>query len=481
MRLIPQTIRVQIMAAFSVCFIFMAVIIAINYNNSRRLSRSLQLFELAGELNSTILEMRRYEKNYFLFRQAFNYEENVTYTNQLTLSLNREHDILVEAMGVENYEHFVQDVGVYAGLMTRMRRTDCEKSDCTDLQGEIRGAGQNLLTLADQLVTAERRVIDSLLRQMIPLPLLSLLMLVVLLAFVIFFIGEKVIRPLARITRESDAVAQGAFQRITPLGESHNEIHHLVAAINGMVSELEKRQEQLIQSRKLASIGTFTAGIAHEINNPVNNISLILESLIEDGAEMDDEERNKLYQDAMDQADRTSEIVKNLLEFSRASHPRQEEVDLEELVDNTARLLNNEIKLHAIKFTKQVQARLPRVRLDKGGIQQVLLNLFMNSVQAMDRGGELTVKIGPAEDSREARIDVIDNGPGIPPEYLGQIFDPFFTTKKEGVGTGLGLSVSYNIIKKNNGRLEVESQPGQGTRFSIFLPWTGPGPAGSSP
>jgi two-component system, NtrC family, sensor kinase len=481
MKLIPQTIRVQIMAAFSVCFIFMAVIIAINYNNSRRLSRSMQLFELAGELNSTILEMRRYEKNYFLFRQPFNYEENITYTNQLALTLRREHDILVGAMGMENYEHFVRDVDVYAGQMAKMRRTDCDRTDCTDLQGEIRGAGQNLLTLADQLVTAERRVIDGLLRQMIPLPLLSLLMLVVLLGFVIFFIGEKVIRPLARITRESDAVAKGAFQRITPLGESHNEIHHLVGAINRMVSELEKRQEQLVQSRKLASIGTFTAGIAHEINNPVNNISLILESLIEDGDGMDEAERGKLYQDAMDQADRTSEIVKNLLEFSRASHPRQEEVDLEALVDNTARLLNNEIKLNGIKYSKQVQGRLPRARLDKGGLQQVLLNLFMNSIQAMDRGGELKVKIGPADTPDEARIEVVDNGPGIPSEYLNQIFDPFFTTKKEGVGTGLGLSVSYNIIKKNKGRLEVESQPGQGTRFIIYLPWTGPGPSGVSP
>jgi two-component system NtrC family sensor kinase len=189
---------------------------------------------------------------------------------------------------------------------------------------------------------------------------------------------------------------------------------------------------------------------------------------------MDETERNKLYHDAMDQADRTSEIVKNLLEFSRATHPRLEEVDLEEIVDKTARLLNNEFKLHNIAFTKQVHARMPRARLDKGGLQQVLLNLFMNSIQAMDRGGELKVEIGPADNPDEARIDVIDNGPGIPSKYLSQIFDPFFTTKKEGVGTGLGLSVSYNIIKKNQGRLEVQSRPGQGTRFSIFLPLVQP-------
>ncbi len=471
MNLIPRTIREQIMASFSICFVFMAVIIAINYNNSRRLSQAMQFFELAQELNSTILEMRRYEKNYFLYRQAFNYEENVTYTNQLALTLKRERENLVQAIGRENYDHFGQYVQEYSGLMDQMRQTACDKIDCTELQGALRGAGQNLLTLADQLLATERRIINRLLRQMIPLPLLSLLALVILLGFVIFFIGEKVIRPLARITRESDAVARGAFQRITPLGDTQNEIHHLVAAINRMMSELEKRQEQLIQSRKIASIGTLTAGIAHEINNPVNNISLILEALLEDGSDMDAAERNKLYQDAMDQADRTSEIVKNLLEFSRATHPRMEEVDLEEIVDKTARLLNNEFKLHHITYAKQIHARLPRARLDKGGIQQVLLNLFMNSIQAMDHGGELNVGIGPAQNPDEARIDVRDNGPGIPPEYLGQIFDPFFTTKKEGVGTGLGLSVSYNIIKKNKGRLEVESRPGQGTCFSIYLPF----------
>jgi two-component system, NtrC family, sensor kinase len=472
MNLIPRTIREQIMASFSVCFVFMAVIIAINYSNSRRLSQSMQFFELAQELNSTILEMRRYEKNYFLYRQAFNYEENVTYTNQLTLTLQRERENLIEAIGKNNFGHFGQYVKEYSALMDKMRQSACDQIDCSELQGAIRGVGQNLLLLADQLVVTQRRIIDRLLRQMIPLPLLSLLLLVVLLGFVIFFIGEKVIRPLARITRESEAVAQGAFQRITPLGDPHNEIHHLVAAINRMMSELEKRQDQLIQSRKIASIGTLTAGIAHEINNPVNNISLILEALIEDGTRMGEPERSKLYQDAMDQADRTSEIVKNLLEFSRATHPRMEDVDLEEIVDKTARLLNNEFKLHSIVFAKQVRTRMPRVRLDKGGLQQVLLNLFMNSIQAMDRGGQLKVEITLTDNPDEARIDVSDNGPGIPSDYLNQIFDPFFTTKKEGVGTGLGLSVSYMIIKKNRGRLEVQSQPGQGTCFSIFLPLT---------
>ena len=470
MSLLPNTIRGQIMTAFLSCFVFMGIIIALNYHNFQSLSRSMQFFEIAEELNKNLLEMRRYEKNYFLYRQGFNYEENVTYANQLTLTLQREHPSLVEAIGQRNYDHFVEYVNDYAGLMARLHQSVCETENCVPLQEKIRGVGQNLMVLADQLVTNERLTISRLLQHMIPLPLISLLFLLILLAFVIFYIGEKVIRPLARITRESEAVAQGKFQRITPYGGDKNEIHHLVAAINRMMSELEKRQEQLIQSRKIASIGTLTAGVAHEINNPINNLSLTLEALIEDGENMDGSERQQLYQQAMDQADRTSEIVKNLLEFSRASHPKAEDIDLEELVDKTARLLNNEMELNNIRFVKEVSGPLPRLHLDKGGLQQVLLNLFINSVHAMQKDGELKVVLGPNENPNEIRLDVIDTGPGIPEEYIDQVFDPFFTTKSEGEGTGLGLSVSYTIIKKNGGRMEVHSKPGEGACFSIMLP-----------
>jgi signal transduction histidine kinase len=473
MKYLPQTLRSQIMMSFLVCFAFMAALIALNYSNFSRLSRSMQFFELAEGLNSNILEMRRYEKNYFLYRQNFSYEENVTFTNQLTRTLQREKETLVEAIGQDNFNLFGKYVQEYTALMSRLHQSPCEADGCAELQSLVRGVGQNLLTLADQLVAVERRAIHGLLQQMIPLPLISLLLLVVLLGFVIFFIGEKVIRPLARITREAEAVAQGAFERITPYGDDKNEIHHLVAAINRMVGELEKRREQLVQSRKIASIGTLTAGIAHEINNPINNISLILESLLEDEKTMDDAERRRLYQEAMDQADRASEIVKNLLEFSRASHPRMEEAGLEEVVDKTFRLVKNELDLHHIRFIKEVKADFPPLYLDKSGLQQVLLNLFMNSIQAMESGGELRVVIRSAETPAEVRIDISDTGPGIAPEHLNQVFDPFFTTKKVGVGTGLGLSVSYNIIKKNGGRMEVSSRLGQGACFSIFLPLAG--------
>lgn len=225
---IRMTIRAQIVIAFIVTFAFMAIILAVNYDYFRRLSRSMRLFEVAGEINSTLLEMRRYEKNCFLYRQEFNFEENVTYTNLLTMILQREKEGLVEAIGSENYGKIIKYVEEYSAMMTQLREASCDASDCAPLETQIRGIGHNLLLLADQFVTMERRAIDRLLVQMMPLPLIGLLMLALLSGFVIFFIGERVIRPLARITRESEAVAQGAFQRITPYGDSENEIHHLV-------------------------------------------------------------------------------------------------------------------------------------------------------------------------------------------------------------------------------------------------------------
>ena len=468
--LVPRTIRVQIVMAFAICFLFMGGIIGVSYVNLRRLTRSLEVLEAAEQLNSSILEMRRYEKNYFLLNLDSDYEENLTYTNQLGVLLRRERANLTDVIGEGNYERFLRNTDEYGSLMDELYRTDCAVVACGELRSRIRDTGRALLILADQLVSTERRAIDKRMQELIPLPLLGLVALLVLMGSVVIFIGERVVRPLARIARESEAVAAGYFQQITPYGDSRNEIQVLVSAINRMVAELEKRQEQLVRSRQIASLGTLSAGIAHEINNPLNNISLILESMLEDAEALGTAGCKTLLQEAMDQADRASDIVKNLLEFTRASHPRPEDVNLEELVDRTARLVRNELDLHHIKFTKDVKKQLPRVRLEKGGLQQVLLNLFMNSIQAMEDGGELRVVLDRSENLDEARIDVIDTGPGIPEDIKERIFDPFFTTKKNGVGTGLGLSVSYSIIAKNGGRMSVASDAGNGASFSIFLP-----------
>ncbi|MCK5196633.1 MAG: hypothetical protein KAQ71_22670 [Desulfobulbaceae bacterium] len=467
---LPKTIRSQVTMAFSACFLFMSVMIVLNYNDFRLLTGTMQFFQLSEDLNNTILEMRRYEKNYFLFQQDFNYEENLTFTNRLSIMLQREKNNLIEAIGEKNYRRFSKYLLDYSRLMETLRKTPRTPDCCIELMAKIRQTGQNLLLFADQLVNTERREINNRLQKMVTIPIINLGVLIILLIFIIFFISEKIVRPLARVTRESEQIAQGAYLRITPFGEPGNEIYGLITAVNYMMVELESRQEQLVQSRKIAAVGTLTSGVAHELNNPINNISLILESLVEDGMTMGKSERLRLFHEAMAQTDRASETVKNLLEFSRASHPKMENISIEEIVDKTVRLVKNELHLNNIKFSKKIEDGIPTMSVDRSGIQQVLLNLFINSIQAMPKGGDLKVLMRPSDSLKEMLIDVEDTGEGIPSEQLDNIFDPFFTTKREGEGTGLGLSVSYSIIKKHGGRIQVKSVPGQGTCFSIYLP-----------
>jgi signal transduction histidine kinase len=284
----------------------------------------------------------------------------------------------------------------------------------------------------------------------------------------------RILAPLALMKSGTEMVMNRNFKPIELPYENENEITDLFRAFNKMSNEIDTRCNQLVQSRKMASIGTFTSGIAHELNNPINNISLVAQAIIEDEDTMDPSERHALYQDLIEQSRRASDIVKNLLEFSRTSHHRQEDIDLETMVERTAALVKNEIRFQHITFTKEVHGELPLLYLEKNSFQQVFINLFLNAVQAIKqkggKRGKIKVVLSNIVPTRQVKIEVIDNGIGIPADQIDEIFDPFFTSKKEGEGTGLGLSVTYNTIKKHKGKIEVQSIPGEGTSFTILLP-----------
>jgi two-component system, NtrC family, sensor kinase len=296
---------------------------------------------------------------------------------------------------------------------------------------------------------------------------LRLMVLVLLLGFIVLFIRGKILRPLGRITREAELITQGAFQGlISPFGDPNSEFYGLTAAFNRVMTELQRRQDLLVKSAQNTVIGTLTAGITHEINNPVNNIVLTLETLIEDNSTLSPEDRLQLYQEALEQADRAGDIVRELFEFSRPTPPQAEEVNLEELLNKTVRLLNNEFKRHRIKLFQEIEGACPTLLVDKIGLQQVLVNILLNSVQAMPEGGELKIRLRRVK--KDVQIDIVDTGVGIPSEHLNQIFNPFFTTKKGA--TGLGLSLSDTFIHHQGGRLEVQSIEGLGTTFSLIIP-----------
>lgn len=238
--------------------------------------------------------------------------------------------------------------------------------------------------------------------------------------------------------------------------------------LSGANEELRQAQQKLVQSEKLAAIGELAAGVAHEINNPVGVIlgfSQLLQRRLSPGDPFAEPlatiERESLH---------CKQIVQNLLDFSRMGEPRLLELDLHQTLEATCQLLEYQLSKGKIQLIKNYAPDLPKIVADPHQMRQVFVNVLLNAYQAMPQGGRLEIRTWI--NGNQVAVAVSDEGVGIPPEHLGRIFDPFFTTKGPGEGTGLGLSVSYGIVQRHKGHIEVESTEGQGSTFTIHLPLT---------
>ena len=231
--------------------------------------------------------------------------------------------------------------------------------------------------------------------------------------------------------------------------------------------------ERLLQSHKLAAIGELSAGIAHEINNPLAIIrqeaewmQLLLKKL-GDGKEL--EELQGSVHQIVQQVDRCTEITRNLLDFARKRDPVIQAVEVNRVIEDMTRLVEKEAKHNNISIVRQYDQELPVIYSDAPQLRQVILNFLTNATQAIGKGGVVTITTRLSGDDGVA-IVISDTGCGIPEANLGKIFDPFFTTKPPGRGTGLGLSICHGIIQRLGGRITVVSTVGQGTEFTITLP-----------
>jgi len=230
--------------------------------------------------------------------------------------------------------------------------------------------------------------------------------------------------------------------------------------------ELRAAQEQLLQSEKLASIGQLAAGVAHEINNPMGVILGFAQGILKTLSE-DDPLRRPLTTIEKESL-RCNRIVQNLLDFARHSEPTPHLTNINELINASCDLVEHQTSLQNVKLIKGYNSALPSIMADPNQLQQVFINIMLNAYQAMPDGG--TLHIATRQVGSELQVIFTDTGVGIPPENVQNIFDPFFTTKEVGEGTGLGLSVSYGIVKAHGGDIEVKSQAGKGTTFVIRLP-----------
>jgi C4-dicarboxylate-specific signal transduction histidine kinase len=272
----------------------------------------------------------------------------------------------------------------------------------------------------------------------------------------------------------------------TSLAEINQFTQNLETKVEERTQQLQAAQKKLVHTDRLASLGQLSASVAHEINNPISgvlNLSMLLQRMLKDDGIPPGriEEFRKYLTQVSNETARVGRIVSDLLAFSRRTKPLRAPADLNRVVRSTLSLAQHKLKLSNVEAEASLAENLPPIPCDSQQIQQVVLNLVLNAAEATQSRVEKRVRIFTARAADGVVLSVTDTGEGIPPENLSKIFDPFFTTKSEGKGVGLGLAVSYGIVQAHGGEIEVKSKVGEGTTFTVTLPFEQPSEASDAP
>ncbi|MDR3043399.1 MAG: HAMP domain-containing histidine kinase [Desulfovibrio sp.] len=546
-RLAEGNIRQLVLFGISVSILGFSVLGGLSYNYLLQIEDALALAEVVDDLSNDILEIRRYEKNYLLYAMEEDHAENLVF-------IGRALDVIeriepggggvqgTDLRGSDGLRALRRDLHGYRDTFSRLGEVQLagpqRDRERGALREDLREQGKALVAQARQIVTYQRErilgIVGSLKHQL----LLSIGAMVGLAAFFSWLIGRRILGALSVIERSARQIVQGSLERL-PLPATSDETRGVVEAFNHMLVELEHRQNQLVQEKKLASLGVLTSGIAHQLNNPLNNISTSCQILREElrhatggnGEEggaggagaLDPALTGRMLENIHQEVHRSRDIVKGLLEFSRETDFSLKPVALRDVVGRSVALVASEVPA-CIAIDADVPGDIV-LPLDVQRFQEVLLNLLINAIQAVQtaqerdggapdgtapegavpegvtpdgkgpdgvmpdggmpdgacpRAGAITVTAARDVAARQVVLRVADTGIGIGPEHLGRIFDPFFTLKGVGKGTGLGLSVAFGIIRKHGGTIGVESTPGAGTCFTIRLPLGTPEPTGDA-
>jgi len=365
----------------------------------------------------------------------------------------------------------------------------------------VHKASQSVLGVLDIVYSLDE--IDNTLRKS------TLYMALASLAFVVFasglisiFVHRLVYLPLHDLESGAKRLASGNLDDTIPV-RSSDEFGELSASFNAMTSALRKSKQELqewgdtlqqrveertrelrvaeagaVRGEKLASVGLLAAGIAHELNNPLTGVltfSHLLRKKMPDGSQEAED-----LDLVIGETKRCAAIIRRLLDFAREKAPEKKFADLNQIIEDTARMIERPAHLQGIEMTLELDRELPRAWVDADLVKQVVMNILVNAQHAIEDKGKITVRTRfiPGQVGLEsgmppvamAEISIMDTGCGIPEQNLARIFDPFFTSKEVGKGTGLGLSVSHGIVMSHGGTIEVESKVGEGSTFRVRLP-----------
>lgn len=468
-------LRQLVMAGIALSILGISVLGGMSYSYLLQLDDALGLAEVVDDLSSDILEIRRYEKNYLLYVMEEDYTENLAYIERALGVTN----VILPPDGTgmlgtdEQGRHAIvalrQQLHGYRATITRLEqlRRQGDNRQADSLLNDLREEGKRLVEGARQIAAYQRSRILGMVSKLKQQLLISILGFLAVAVFFSWLVGRRLLGAFTLIENATRGIVQGDFKPL-PLPDSRDESRSVVKALNHMIEELENRQNQLVQEKKLASLGVLTSGIAHQLNNPLNNISTSCQILQEDIGSGDAELHARMLRNIHQEVLRSRDIVKGLLEFAREKDFSLVPQRLADVVERAVSLVSSEVPA-GVTLSASVPPDMV-VPLDAQHMQEALINLLINAIQAIPAPpGTITVSATrvPGRDMVALRVE--DTGTGIPPEHLGRIFDPFFTLKAVGKGTGLGLSIVFGVVKKHGGRVTVESEPGKGTAFIIHL------------
>ena len=435
-----------------------------------------------AELFDATLEMRRFEKNHFLYNQSRDLEDHARYAARARELLKRDAAALDALAGAGTAAGLAADLDRYTEAMAAHARAPFDEA----LAQSARSLGNRVVTVGERLSGLERQSMNAALAAHQRNLLISLAVVAALLALTGVLLARQVTRPLQAMEERMEAVASGRLTRLA-LDSPDREFISLAEAFNHVLDELERRQSTLIRAEKLASLGTLLSGVAHELNNPLSNISSSAQILKED-PDAEPGFRTQLIEDIDAETLRARRIVRALLDYAGDREFKPAAVPLAELVEETLRFLKSK-RPPGVEVRVDIPPHLA-VRGDRPRLQQVLLNLVINAFDAMGGAGILSVSAraatsGDRDDLLPASlgqcrpgnpvVDLVlaDTGPGIPDTLLAKVFDPFFTTKPVGQGSGLGLFITHEIVEEHGGCIGVANRPGSGAEFRLRLPAAG--------
>jgi len=518
-----MSLKKKLALSFLVSVFIIAVLVVFEYVNFIKIKKEIRHLEVTDTIRSRSLELRRHEKNFFLYPVKAKAESEAVHGYLLELNgiINRSvladnsgklHDLKVCIAEYKNrfntIESSAKDLSIEFGkvktsfsqsnkLFPLIQSTLIENPPqgieflknvillppdhrlivgLTELETQInalRKNGEDIIVISEELDRiARNNVENTIYRSQIAILIFFPLFFITGIG-TIFFFNRDVVNRLKILTEVVEKTGKGNFKQLVKPIKSKDEVGTLIQTFNEMEEqlaqreeELERKNKELLQSQKLAAIGTLASGVAHELNNPLNNIyisSQILEREIDDTSPPN---LREVVKDIHGQTLRVKRIVGDLLEFARGRDPEFKEIELNKLIADAYNLLGKSINLEKISFVLDSDPQGALICADPEQMERVFINLFNNAVDAMSGEGDLIVRID--QDKESVKINVSDSGKGMPVETAEKIFEPFFTTKDKG--TGLGLAIVFNIIDKHDGKMSIESKEGKGTTFTITLP-----------